>query len=177
MKTLLLLFAVALLAVSAHAQSAQPAGNVQTFTLEGAPVALPGNKVTFVGSVSGISVQVTKNLSLREDNIVAGSGNMTGFFGGINYTLPAFSTALNNASPNLNGYKFQLYLTGSAGVDRVTDALKNTAQHYAFLAGGGVRYDLTNSGTWSLGVEVRYARLPGFAMNTAIVSAGPALHF
>lgn len=171
MKRISWLFAMFLFALSAHAQTA-------TFTLNGAPIALPGNKATFVGSVSGMEMQITKNFSLREDNVIDSTTNMQGFFGGFDYTLPALSTKLNSASPTLNGYKFQFYFTASAGTDRISDPIaKTTAQHYAFLGGGGVRYDLTNSGRWSLGAEVRWAKLPGFANNTVIVSLGPALHF
>jgi len=157
-----------------HAQT--PAPPLAMFSLTAQPVALPGNHQTVAGTVAGVTFTPTANFDLREDNILAPGQNFQGFFGGFNYRLPAISTKLNNVSPNVNGYRFDFYITASAGVDRIT-LPTNTAQHYAFLAGGGITYDLTNSGTWTLGVEVRYAKLPGLANNTAIVSVGPAWHF
>jgi opacity protein-like surface antigen len=118
----------------------------------------------------------TTNFDIREDNILATGGNFEYFGGGFNYRLPVLSTMLNNASANLSGYRFQFYLTGSAGVDRIS-VNGGTAQHYGFLAGAGANYNVTSSGTWTLGGEVRYAKFPGFANNTVVVVVGPAIHF
>ena len=164
------------LAFPALAQTPAPPP-VTTFSLTSTALALPGGKSTFAGTDAGMTFTPTPNFDLREDNIVAPSGNFLGFYGGFNYRLPVLSTKLNNVSPNLNGYRFQFYITGSAGVDRITDAAGNARQHYSFLAGGGVQYDLTSSGTWTLGAEVRYAKLPGLINNTAIVTFGPQFHF
>src|SRR5207253_2350321 len=95
--------------------------------------------------------------------------------GGFNYRLPILETKLNNFSSTLNGMRFQFYLTASAGISRITTA--NPTQHYGFFGGAGVNYDLTSSGTWTLGAEVRYAKLPGLNNNTAVVTMGPAFHF
>lgn len=168
----IIVLALAVLAVSLTAW-----GQTQTFSLTAQPIALPGGGQTFMGTLAGISFSPTPNFSLRNTNLVANSGNFTSFFGGMEYRLPILSTKLNNVSPNLNGMRFQFYLTGSAGIDRVVDAAGNVRQHYSFLGGGGVRYDLTNSGSWTLGGEVQWAKLPGLANNTAIVSFGPAWHF
>ena len=150
-------------------------GQTQTFSLSLSPISLPGNKQTVVGTDSGFTFSPTAKLDLREDNILAPGQNFQGFFGGFNYRLPILQTKLNNASPNVNFLRFQFYLTASAGIDRIT--LAETRQHYAFLAGGGLLYDLTGSGTWTLGAEVRYAKFPGLSNSTAVVAAGPALHF
>lgn len=154
----------------------------QTFSLTGQAVALPGNHQTVPATVSGITMTVTPNFDLREDNVITSDAGLMGFFGGFNYRLPILSTKLNNASPTLNGNAFQFYITASAGVDRLSipafgSTAASTAQHYAFLAGGGVNYRITAGGAWTFGAEIRYAKLPGYQNNTAIVSVGPTLHF
>ena len=172
---IVLLVAVLFSAIPALAQNAPV--NQETFSLTAQPVALPGGGHTVAGTVAGFTFSPTPNVDLRSDNIfVAGSG-FKGFFGGFNYRLPILSTKLNNVSPNVSGFRFQFYLTASAGIDQITSGSGKTQQHYAFLAGGGVNYDLTASGKFSFGAEVRYAKLPGLANNTAIVSVGPAFHF
>lgn len=181
-RKLSLCFASLLFAFSLHAQSSTPTTpstptGLSTFALTATPVALPGNHQTVAGTIAGLTFTPTQNFDLREDNILVPGQNFQGYFGGFNYRLPAISTAVNNVSPNLNGYRFQFYLTASMGVDRITPPNENTAQHYAFLAGGGVNYMLTSGGMWTLGVEIRYAKFPGLANNTAIVSLGPSIHF
>lgn len=173
MKRILWVLALALLGSPAFAQTGTPS-TTNTFALTATAVSLPGGGQTIAGSVAGITFTPTANLDLREDNLLASGAQ--GFFGGFNYRLPVLSTKLNNMSPTLNGYRFQFYVTASAGVDRITSGVV-TAQHYAFLAGGGINYDLTGSGRWTFGGEVRYAKLPGLANNTAIVSVGPSIHF
>lgn len=154
------------LAVQAQTSTA----NVQTFSLTASAISLPGGKSTVAGTVAGATLNVTTNFQLRDDNILASTAQFYG--GGFNYFLPVLGKALNNASPNLNGARFHFYLTGSAGAIRV-----GSGQHYAFLGGGGVYYDLTGSGSWTFGGEVRYAKLPGLSNNTAVVTLGPSFHF
>lgn len=163
-----------LISVPAFGQSAPPAS--QPFSLTSQAIALPGGGQTVAATLAGITFTPTQNFDLKQTNLVSGQ-NFQGFYGGFNYRLPVLSTKLNNVSPTVNGYRFQFYITGSAGVDRVTDPAGNVRQHYSFLAGGGVNYDVTQSGSWTLGGEVQYAKLPGLANNTAIVSFGPAYHF
>lgn len=160
-----------LIAVPAFGQSA-----VQPFSLTSQAISLPGGGQTTVATLAGFTFTPTANFDLKDTNLVSG-GNFQGFYGGFNYRLPVLSSKLNNISPTVNGFRFQFYITASAGIDRVADASGNVRQHYSFLAGGGVNYDLTNSGSWTLGGEVQYAKLPGLANNTAIVSFGPAWHF
>lgn len=160
-----------LVSISAKAQ------NSSTFSLTAQPLSLPGGKQTVVGTLSGMTLSITPNFDLRDDNIIAPGNNFQGFFGGFNYRLPVLGAKLNAVSPNINGNRFQFYLTGSVGVSRITSSTLPTVQHYAFLGGGGVNYDLTGSGRWTFGAEVRYAKLPGLNNNTAIVSVGPSLHF
>lgn len=158
------------LASVASAQTSTP--DVQTFSLSSSAVSLPGGGKTVAATDAGATFNVTTNFQLRDDNILASDSSFRGYFGGFNYFLPVLGGKLNNASPNLNGSRFHFYLTGSAGVDQAFGH-----QHYAFLGGGGVFYDLTASGKWTFGGEARYAKLPGYANNTAIVSIGPAFHF
>lgn len=175
-KLITLLFLVCGLPLASLAQFA-PA--VKTFSMTTQAISLPGGRSTVAATDTGLTFNVTQNFALRSDNIVtpmSGSSLQGAYFGGFNYTLPALSTKLNNASPNLNGLRFQFYLTASAGVDRITSA-SGIVQHYAFLAGGGMNYDLNASGSWRLGVEVRYAKLPGYANNTVIAAVGPSFHF
>ncbi len=169
MRYLVTLFAFAVLAVSAVAQTPP---TPQTFSLTASAISLPGGGHTVAGTVAGATLNVTQNVALRSDNIIANGSDFKGFFGGFNYQLPVLGKKLNNASPNLDGARFHFYVTASAGVDQVGDK-----QHYAFLAGGGVYYDLTSSGSWNFGGEVRWAKLPGLANNTAIVTAGPSFRF
>jgi hypothetical protein len=174
-KAILFLAVLTLCSVSLRAQT--PASPISTFSLTAQPIALPGNHQTVAGTVAGMTFTPTTNFDLREDNVIVPGQNFQGYFGGFNYRLPVISTAVNNISPNLNGYRFQFYLTGSAGVSIVSPPGGTSASHYAFLAGGGITYDITQSGSFALGVEVRYAKLPGLANNTAIVSLGPSWHF
>lgn len=176
-KLLFALGLVALCAMSAFGQAPQ----LQPFSLTSTAMALPGGKSTVAATDQGFSFTPTPNFDLRYDTFIApnpnSSSTFTAFFGGFNYRLPILSTKVNNVSPTINGFRFQFYITGSAGVDRVTDSSGVTKQHYSFLGGGGVNYDLTQSGKWTLGVEAEYAKLPGLVNNTAVVKFGPAIHF
>ena len=155
-----------------HAQTA--------FTSTLQPITLPGGRTTVMGTDAGMALTITPNFDLREENILAPSNGAAIFLGGFNYRLPILSGALNNASPTLNGWRFQFYVTASAGVNRLTSLAvspSSTSTHFALLAGGGVNYALTATGNWTFGAEVRYAKLPGMANNTAVVSVGPSFHF
>ena len=153
---------------------AQPAINVATFTLNASPISLPGIGTTVAGSDSGFKFQATMNFALREDNITASGFQFYG--GGFNYALAALSNKLNNISPNLNGLQFSFYITGSAGVDRIT-SLPTAAQHYAFMGGGGFLYRLSTTSAWATGIEVKYAKFPGYNNNTFVVSVPIAFSF
>src|SRR5712664_975246 len=162
--------------VSAVAVQAQTAPAVRTFSVSTTAVSLPGNKSSVVGSLDGITLGITQNLSLRQTNLIS-PGNLTGFYGGFDYNIAPFSKLLNNLSPQLNGYNFRLELTGSAGVDRVSDSSGTVHQHYSFLGGGRLTYAIGGSKTYSLIGEAQYAKLPGYANSTVIVSLGPVIRF
>jgi len=191
----LFLFFACVSTARAQATPAEPAPafTTQSFSFQANAIALPGGGSTTAGALTGVTLGITPNVSLRNTDFVASSGNATGYFGGVDYTVSAFSKWLNNISPNLNGYNFQFQLTASFGVDRIdsaamtaserirrfttTSTTAGTVQHYAWLAGGRLNYAVNGSQNFGLGVEIQYARLPGFANNTAIVSFGPNFHF
>jgi hypothetical protein len=146
-------------------------GSNTTFSLNLTPVTLPGGHQSVTGVESGIALTITPSFDIKEMNL---NNSSFGFYGGgFNYRLPVLSTALNNASPNINGLAFQFYLTGSVGA--ITAVGGPTGGHWGELVGGGADYFLNNA--WSLGAEVQYARLPGYANNTYLVSIGPKIHF
>lgn len=163
-----------------QAAAPAPAPEVQiapsaTFSLSAQAIALPGNKQTVAGTVIGGTFAITKNFSLREDNVLSPAANLQAYLGGVQYALPILSTKLNNVSSTLNGNLLQFYVTASVGVDHISSS-GNDVQHYAFLGGGGINYDPTGSGKFSANlIEVRYAKLPGYANSTAIVSSGVKL--
>ena len=84
--------------------------------------------------------------------------------------------ALRESNILTPGANFQFY-GGGFNTDIISPPNASSHQHYAFKAGGGVRYDLTGKGTWTFGGEVEYAKLPGLINNTWIAKLGPALHF
>lgn len=173
------LLAVALLGctLSAKAQTPAPAAQVvgaQTFSFVASGITLPGNRPTLSGAVAGMTMNVTTNFQLRDENILStGAPGVNFYGGGFNYFLPVIGKTINNVSPNINGLRLHAYITGTFGRDQV----QSGATHYAFLSGMGVYYDLTGSGIWTFGTEIRYAKLPGYANNTVVVSVGPAIHF
>ncbi len=178
-----LILALGLGASGARAQSAatppsSPTFPIQTFSATASAIALPGNRETTPGAITGFTLTVTQNFDLRNTNFVTTGANGTGYFGGVDYTIAPFSKWLNKISPNLDGYNFQLQATASAGVDRVTPlGTTGIAEHYSFLAGGRLNYAIAGSRNFGLGVDVEYAKLPGIANNTVIVSVGPTIHW
>lgn len=150
-----------------------PPSNQSTFSLQSQAIAMPGGKQTIAATEVGATFAITKNLSLRNDNILAPGDDLQGYYGGVQYFLP-IAKLLNKTS--LNASNYQAYVTGSAGVDIVSPTNAPTQQHYSFLAGGGVNYGV--NGTFSVNLfEVRFARMPGGPGSTAIVSSGIKLSF
>lgn len=170
MKTLITLLLI-FVAACAFGQTA-PAPGVNTFSFALSPISLPGANQTVAGTEAGMTLNVTNNLALVDQNILAPGDSFQFFGGGAQYTFPTLSTKLNNISPNLNGLAFQFGLKATAGVDRLTAI---NAQHWGFTAGGFVNYEL--SGTWAFGGEVLYGHFPGFNQRAVLVSVGPSIHF
>jgi opacity protein-like surface antigen len=149
-----------------------PPENQGSFSLNAQAVALPGGGQTVAATDVGATFAITTNFSLRDDNILAPSNGMQFYGGGGNYFLPTSFLAKTKLSPS----SFQPYVTASLGVDRIVPASGPSQQHIAFLIGGGLNYKPT-SGVWVNLFEARYAKLPGLAVNTAIVSSGFTLNF
>jgi hypothetical protein len=179
MKTFLpVLCAVLLLCACAFGQSTTAPANPQsvftssTFSLNASPIALPGGKGTAAGVLAGGTLNITSNFALRQSSFIS-TGGWTGYFGGVQYAIPSLAKALNNLSSNINGLVFQPYVTASMGVGQIAGA-----SHYSFMAGGGLNYDPAGNTKFVVNLfEVQYAKLPGLANNTVIVSAGPQLRF
>lgn len=163
--------ALLLLAVCAFGQTPapnpNPAANVATnsgqFTLSARAVSLSGASGATPAADIGGTFAVTTGFSLRNDNLV--SGNSTGYFGGFQYFLPAKKLL---AKTNFDPQTFQFYVTGSGG-----EVLTNNVKHPGWMAGGGINYDPTHSGKFTVNlVEVRAARLPYVAKGVVPLIAG-----
>jgi hypothetical protein len=165
------------LGVMAFAQTpAQPQVSVNAFSITAAPITLPGNAgSTLGGALTGVTLGVTNSFALRQTNFVSTDASVKGYFGGIDYVIPKFSTWLNNISPNLNGFDWKLEATGSVGASQISG---NANSHWAFLAGGRLSYAIAGSSTYSLAVEIQDFNTPGLAhRNNLIVSVGPRITF
>jgi hypothetical protein len=156
---------------------AQSAPQTQTWSISTSAVTLPGGNQTFVGVDSGIAFTPTPNLDVFDRNVVA-TGPGFGFYGGgFNYRFPAFSTMLNNQSPNVNFLRFQIGVTGSFGVDRIQLASAPATQHYAWTAGLFANYQISSGGAWQLGVKAEYVQFPGVPGQHVMISLNPSFHF
>lgn len=175
---ILLLLALACPKTPAQSTTPAPAPAISpsyTFSMQASAVALPGNHQTVAGSLTVPVFYLTDRLALRNDNLLAPASDLQGYFGGIQYDFPLDSLLSKTKLPKNT---FSLYITGSAGIDRIVPAQGQEHQHYAFLFGGGVHYDPTGTGHFGLSlIEVRYAKLPGYANNTAIIGSGVKLSF
>jgi hypothetical protein len=145
-----------------------PQGN---FSLTAQAVALPGGGQTVAGTIVGFTKAITSTVSLRNDDLLAPGSSLQGYFGGAQW-FPSLSKVF--AKTKLTG--LQPYVTGSIGVDRIVPSSGPSQQHIALLIGGGLNYTPSSGPTINL-FEVRYARLPGLANNTAVVSSGLTLSF
>lgn len=168
---------VALVASFAGAQDkpANPSTDMPSFTLSASVLSLPGGNQTSAATDIGATFAVTPRFLLRSDNILAPAVNMQSFFGGVEYRL---NTHKILGQTNLDETHFGFYVTASAGQARITVGTNPEQTHFAALAGGGVNYDPTGSGKFSINLaEVRWAKLPGLSNSTVIVSSGLKLGF
>lgn len=156
---------------SASSASAPPT-NQGSFSLNAQAVALPGGGQTVAATDIGFTKGITPNFSLRDDNILAPSNGMQFYGGGGNYFLPTSFLSKTLLDPK----SLQPYLTASIGIDRIVPTSGPSQQHIAFLIGGGLNYKPAN-GVWVNLFEARYAKLPGLANSTAIISSGFTLSF
>lgn len=169
MKKLLFALLVLVMPVPVFAQSTP----FSTFSINLDPVSLPGNKQTVAGTEGGTMLRFTPNNGIGLQTIFAPGDNFQYYSGRYDRHIPYLSNKLQNASPTLNGYKFDFGVTASAGVVRITGPA--STQHYGFTGGGFVNYYVNN--TWSLGAEVQYAKFPGLNNSTFTVALDPAVHF
>jgi hypothetical protein len=177
LNAVLLLGLVLGMVVPAHAQTTTEPTGYSTFSVTASAMALNGQGQTTAVTDVGEAFAITKNFSVRADQIVAPSSNLTAYLGGVKYFLP-MTAALSKT--NLNANTFQFYVTGGAGVNRYTPqaasgstATPTVQQHFAAVAGGGVNYDPTSTGNFSVNViEVRWGHFPGFNNSTVLVSSG-----
>jgi hypothetical protein len=147
-----------------------PSTNSPSFTLTATVMSLPANGQTSVATDIGGTFAVTKNILLRSDNILSPDVGLSANFGGVQYTLP---TEKLFGKTNLDPQHFQMYVTGSLGQSRVSTTGFPDKSGLAGLAGGGVNYDPSGAGHFSLNlVEARWAKLPGLSNSTVIVSTG-----
>ena len=171
MRKALPLFLIVALAISVFAQTPpNPSTESPTFTLNAS--VLGGGQNLGAATDIGATFAVTKNWLLRSDNIIAPAVNTQGFFGGVQYNLPQLQKLLANT--NLSNKNFQFYATAAMGAARTQIGASGTpVNHFAALAGGGVNYDPTGTGKFSLNLaEVRWAKMPGWSNSTVIVSSG-----
>lgn len=168
----LALLALLLMAVTCSAQT--PTVSVNPFSVTAAPIALPGNAgSTIGGALTGVTLGITSNFALRQTNFVSTDASIRGYFGGVDYVIPKFSSWLNNISPNLNGLNFRLEATGSAGA---TQIVGSTNSHVGFLFGGRLTYSVAGSKTYALALEIQDLNTPGLPhRNNLVVSVGPTL--
>lgn len=167
-----------LLAVPAFAQTttapAAPTSTepvTTTWSTQASAVALPGGKNSVAGTDAGITFAPSPNFDLFDRNLLSSDGTLQYYAGGEDYYFPAISVAANNASPTVDFLRLRFFETASFGEARVS-----SVNHYGFTAGGGVQYQLTSGGAWSLGARAEYAHFPGYSGN-AIIEVNAAFHF
>jgi hypothetical protein len=167
--------AVAFLALSLAglAQTQPSAFPTTTYNFNLTPISLPGAKTSVAGAESDIKLKITTNLALGETNIISGNYSFIGERA--DYVIPQFSKWLQNVSPTLNGYQFQLGLTQSLGVTRTPQSLGASASHWGERAGVFLNYAVSNN--VGLGAEAQWCNFPGYAHSTYSVAFGPNFHF
>lgn len=173
-----ILIAILAMTIAVSAQKAAPhtAANPSAFpetsvSINLAPINLPGLKTSVAGVETDVMIAPSEYLSLGETTIVSPSMVFTG--GRYNYQVEAVSSWIQNHSPNLNGYQFQFYLTGSAGV--VKPVGSTGTGHWGERAGIGLNYAI--SGTWGTAFEAQWGNFPGVAHTTWTLAFGPNVHF
>jgi hypothetical protein len=154
--------------------TSNPSTSNSTFSLEASILSLSAKGTTTPATVIGETFLVTPKYLLREDNIIGPGANLNAYLGGLQYQ-PSLGKALQKTT--LNSKNIQPYIMALVGANHVTNsATAITVQHVSFEAGGGVNYDPTGSGKFSVNLlEVRYLKAPGFNNNAVSVSGGIVL--
>lgn len=123
------------------------------FGLGGATQATPASDVV-LSLNPGFTQKFLANLSLRSDNILAPGADLQFYAGGFQYAIPY---SFPSASP-LHALHF--YSDVEFGVDRIVPATTPSQAHFAFMAGGGVNWTMSNGVTVNL-IEVNDLHAPG----------------
>jgi hypothetical protein len=144
-----------------------------TYNFNLTPVTLPGAKTSVSGAEADVKIGITTNFQVGETSLIGAEYTFIGARG--DYVIPSFSKWLQNISPTLNGYQFQLGVTASAGVVRTPIALGVSQSHWGQRAGMFLNYAV--SGNTGLGVEAQWCNLPGYAHSTYSLAFGPNFHF
>lgn len=167
---LILLLILPVFAVAQDKTSAFPSTTVN-FNLT--PVTLPGAKTSIAGAETDIKLNFTTNNVIGETTLIGADYSFIG--GRYDRIIPQFGNWLNNVSPTLNGFQWQLGVTGSLGVVRTPTGLNVTASHWGERAGVFLNYSV--NGTFGLGVEAQWINLPGLEHNGYSFAFGPNFHF
>lgn len=176
-----LLVAMLVFSLSAVAQSVAPtpapaapsAFPSSTYNFNLTPITLPGAKTSVAGAETDVKLKITSNFALGETTLISGNYSFIGGRG--DYVIQPFSKWLQNISPTLNGYQFQLGVTGSLGVVRTPIALNVQQSHWGERAGAFLNYAVSSN--VGLGVEAQWTNLPGYAHSTYSIAFGPNFHF
>jgi len=99
------------------------------------------------------------NLEFRSDNLLSPGANLQYYGGGFNFNVPKHLPGV--FAP------LSFYVDGTFGIDRIVPPAGASSSHFAFLAGGGLKW-LTSSG------EVDDLHTPGapWGSNTPAISGG-----
>jgi hypothetical protein len=166
------ILAVLIATVQTFSQTPAPSAfPTTTYDFNLTPITLPGVKASASGAESDIKFHPTTNFSVGETTLISPDYVFIG--GRADYVIPAFSKWFNNISPTLNGYQFQLGLTGSLGVDKPFGVVPQS--HWGERAGIFMNYAV--SGSTGLALEVQWNNFPGYAHNVPSIAFGPNFHF
>jgi hypothetical protein len=172
MKNAMVIALLCVLSIGAVAQTqATSAFPSTTYNFNLTPITLPGVKTTASGAETDIKFHPTTNFDVGETTLLSTDYVFVGGRG--DYVIPQFSKWLNNISPSLNGYQFELGLTGSLGTVKAFGV--SSSAHWGERAGIFLNYAV--SGTTGLGVEFQWNNFPGYAHNVPSIAFGPNFHF
>lgn len=149
---LLLLFV--LLSGAAMAQTAPAPQPIFSISTQAVAVHIGGQTVPGTDAVG--SFNLTPNVQLQSDNILAPSNNFQAYLGGVKYYAPFLSkpfekTSLSDVAP---------YVHASIGIVRNVPATGTAQQHYGALVDAG--FDYRVNGTFSVGPRAGWLNAPGF---------------
>lgn len=156
-KRFLILEAVLLLAAGVAFGQDQPP---QFFSFTSQATVLRMNGQSTPGSFLFGAVKITPTIGIGPETFLA-PGIDAQYYGGAVHKTFSFEKAL--AKTQLPKKSFQGYVHGSLGIDRNVPPTGNVTQHYAGFLRGGLNYDPTGTGKFSVNLfDVGAAYMPGF---------------